>query len=150
ADALVIRYQITTEPNDVDEAIELLQEAQELMPPQDPSRFRLILHHCARLCTRFGQSRDLADLTQVIVLRPKAEAEDEGARELAERGIGLIHVFSQSGSASSLNEAMSCFYGSLRLRPEGHPSRSRSLNNLANALSTRFEQKGQLRDLDES
>ncbi|KAF9230249.1 CHAT domain-containing protein [Melanogaster broomeanus] len=38
----------------------------------------------------------------------------------------------------------------LQLRPEGHPLHSASLHNLANALSTRFQQQGDGKDLDEA
>jgi hypothetical protein len=38
----------------------------------------------------------------------------------------------------------------LVLRPPGHPHRSDPLSNLANALSTRFDQLGKMEDLEEA
>jgi len=49
-----------------------------------------------------------------------------------------------------LEEATRCHREALNLRPHGHPDRSSSLNNLANALSTRFEQLGGMKDSDEA
>jgi hypothetical protein len=40
-----------------------------------------------------------------------------------------------------LEEAIACHRQALGLRRDGHPNRSTSLNNLANAVSNRFEQR---------
>jgi tetratricopeptide (TPR) repeat protein len=150
ADAPVIRYQIAAELNDLEESIELFQEALALTSPQDSSRFLLIIRGCVGLFMKFGQSSNLADMMRTLELRILAAKEDEKASELNQKGADLFHVFEQSGGASNLDSAISYFYESLWLRLEGHPCRTQSLNNLAAALSTRFEQKGQLGDLDES
>ena len=39
-----------------------------------------------------------------------------------------------------LEEAITCHRQALALRPHGHPDRSSSLNNLANAVSIRLEE----------
>jgi hypothetical protein len=49
-----------------------------------------------------------------------------------------------------LEEAITCHRQALALRPHGHPNRSDSLNNLANAVSTRFQQLGGMEDLEEA
>jgi hypothetical protein len=49
-----------------------------------------------------------------------------------------------------LEECIELYLQALDLQPTPHPDRSGSLNNLANALSRRFEQKGQFSDLEES
>jgi hypothetical protein len=49
-----------------------------------------------------------------------------------------------------LEESIAFHRKALELRPGSHPNRSKSLNNLASALKTQFEQTGQLADLDES
>src|SRR5215472_9937073 len=53
AEALVIRYQIADETKYLDEAIGSLRKALQLLPPPDPTRFRVMLHHCACLLIRF-------------------------------------------------------------------------------------------------
>ena len=49
-----------------------------------------------------------------------------------------------------LDEAIILDRESFHLHPQGHPSRSMSLNNLANHLSTRYNQLGAMEDLDEA
>jgi tetratricopeptide (TPR) repeat protein len=49
-----------------------------------------------------------------------------------------------------LEEAITCHRQALALQPHGHPNRSGSLNNLANAVSTRFQQLGGMEDLEEA
>jgi CHAT domain-containing protein len=49
-----------------------------------------------------------------------------------------------------LDEAIVLDREALNLRPQGHPDRSMSLNNLALHLSTRYDQLGAMQDLDEA
>ena len=49
-----------------------------------------------------------------------------------------------------LEEAISLHRQALTLRARGHPDRSSSLNNLANAMTTRFAQLGGMNDLEEA
>ncbi|KAI0040076.1 hypothetical protein FA95DRAFT_1503354, partial [Auriscalpium vulgare] len=49
-----------------------------------------------------------------------------------------------------LEEAILLHREGLDLRPPGHPDRSGSLNNLANAVMTQFEQRGRMADLEEA
>jgi hypothetical protein len=56
------------------------------------------------------------------------------------------HTFSME----DLEDAISYHREALSLRPPGHPNRSSSLNNLANVLSTRYEQSGRMEDLEEA
>jgi tetratricopeptide (TPR) repeat protein len=49
-----------------------------------------------------------------------------------------------------LEEAISSYREALALHPPGHPNRSSSLGNFANALLTRFEQSGRVDDLEDA
>ena len=49
-----------------------------------------------------------------------------------------------------MEEAVTCHRQALALRRHGHPNRSSSLYNLADAVSTRFEQLGGMEDLEEA
>jgi hypothetical protein len=49
-----------------------------------------------------------------------------------------------------LDECISRHREALKLRPAPHSGRSNLLNNLAHALDARFQQRGELGDLDES
>lgn len=58
--------------------------------------------------------------------------------------------FTQLGVTGDLDEAVVLAREALDLCPQGHPDRSRSLNNLAAALVTRYNQAGVMQDLDEA
>jgi len=49
-----------------------------------------------------------------------------------------------------LEDAISSYREALTLRPPGHPNRSNSLMNLANALFTRFKQSSRMEDLEDA
>ena len=49
-----------------------------------------------------------------------------------------------------LDEVMTYHHEALTLRPPGHPDRSMSLNNLANALLAHYKQSGSMEDLEEA
>ncbi|KAF8191206.1 tetratricopeptide repeat-containing protein [Pholiota molesta] len=63
-------------------------------------------------------------------------------------------MYEHGGNNKSLDEQIGVFRHALQLvlllRPAPHPDRSQSLNNLGNALQTRFEQQGAQSDLDEA
>ncbi|KAF8833878.1 hypothetical protein BDN67DRAFT_985738, partial [Paxillus ammoniavirescens] len=54
------------------------------------------------------------------------------------------------GDGKDLEEAIQHYRDALVLTPPGHPGRGMSLNNIANALLTRFEQGGDRKDLEEA
>src|SRR5258705_9009977 len=62
----------------------------------------------------------------------------------------MFYRFQQLGKINDLEEAITCHREVLALRPHGHPGRSMSLNNLANALSTLFKQSGRMKELEEA
>jgi hypothetical protein len=49
-----------------------------------------------------------------------------------------------------LEEVITYHREALTLCPPGHPNRSTSLNNLASAVLTRYEQSGRMEDLEEA
>ena len=49
-----------------------------------------------------------------------------------------------------MDDAIIYYQSGLDLCPPGHPGRASSLSNLANALQTRFDQFGNLSDLNEA
>ncbi|KAG2741662.1 hypothetical protein P692DRAFT_20248238, partial [Suillus brevipes Sb2] len=54
------------------------------------------------------------------------------------------------GSAEDLDQAIALAREALALHPVGHTDRSKSLGNLANLLSTRFDHQGNAKDLDQA
>src|SRR5215472_825586 len=67
AEALVIRFQVTDKAEYLDQAIEALEEALQFLPPPDPTRYRVMLHCCACLFTRFGHFDRIEDLLRGTV-----------------------------------------------------------------------------------
>ena len=84
-----------------------------------------------------------------LSLRQSAMREDEQAEKFFEQGTDALELHERAGGLIDLDEAICDLATSLHLRPARHPNRSGSLNNLASALSTQFEQKGQFSDLEE-
>ncbi|KAG1812096.1 CHAT domain-containing protein [Suillus subaureus] len=163
--------------SDLDEAIEHHRAALALRPKDHPGRSMFLNNLAIRLRSRFEQRGALFDLDEVIehhraalALRPK----DHPGRSmfLNNLAIRLRSRFEQRGALSDLDEAIEldraalalCFLGhpslSTTLPPASmtdlcngarrHPDRSMSLNNLANSLQARFEQRGALSDLEKA
>ncbi|EJC97712.1 uncharacterized protein FOMMEDRAFT_115279 [Fomitiporia mediterranea MF3/22] len=59
-------------------------------------------------------------------------------------------LFEQSGQREELDTSITHDRTALKLRPDGHPDRSKSLCNLAVSLSTRYRRLGQSEDLEEA
>jgi hypothetical protein len=63
-------------------------------------------------------------------------------------GDEMLELFEQVGSMSYLDSAVDAYQKAVQLSASpGHPHRAKCLNNLGNALRTRFEQNGSLHDL---
>jgi tetratricopeptide (TPR) repeat protein len=128
--------------------------------------------HHGRLLSELGDiclkqwktSQMMHCLNQSVYAYQDALRDDpENATYLQDLGTALHYRFLQLGDVTNITETMSSFgqladieesvgfhRQVLELRLGSHPDRSTSLNNLANVLSTRFEQTRQLADLEES
>jgi tetratricopeptide (TPR) repeat protein len=135
-----------------------------LVPFMNELRGRL-LDHLGDICLQQWKASHMVDyLNQSIYAYQDAlRVDPENATYLQDLGTALHHRFLQLGDDTNIIEAVSRFdqladleksigfyKHALELFPGSHPNRSASLNNLANALSTRFEQTGQLPDLEDS
>ncbi|KIM78158.1 hypothetical protein PILCRDRAFT_11384 [Piloderma croceum F 1598] len=90
------------------------------------------------LQTRFEQSGHLEDLDEAI---------STGMRSGCDQQVIRIDPAPSATLRARYERDLS---NALELRPTGHPNQFSSLNSLANSLRTRFEQSGQLEDLDEA
>ncbi|KAF8436265.1 hypothetical protein L210DRAFT_989995 [Boletus edulis BED1] len=120
---LSIRYEQVGVMEDLDEAIALSHEALDLCPKGHPDRSMSLSNLATRLSIRYQQ----------LSL----------ATHLSTR-------YKQLGVVGDLEEAIALGRQALELRPEGHPNRSTSLNNVAADLSARYKQLGGTEDLDEA
>ena len=114
---------------DLDEAIVLKQEALELRLQGQPGRSMSLNDLAVNLSTRYNQLGAMQDSKGAIVL--DREVLDLRPKGHPDRSIALARE-------------------ALGLRPKGNPNHSLSLNNLADALSTRYRQFGLIQDLNEA
>ncbi|KZP19143.1 hypothetical protein FIBSPDRAFT_828515 [Athelia psychrophila] len=163
ANSLWTRFEQLGQMADLEQAIIYQRAALELCPPghtaiserrttiaQSPSIISAI-----KLCTRFQQSGQMADLEQAIIHQQDAlELHPPGnpnrPTSLNNLAGSLSTRFEQLGQMADLEQAIIYQRDALELRPPGHPNHSTSLNNLANSLLTRFEQLGQMADLEQA
>ncbi|KAJ7815149.1 CHAT domain-containing protein [Mycena leptocephala] len=134
------------------------------MPFMNERRGRLLDHLGDISLQRWEASQMVDYLNQSVHAYQDALRDDPGnATYLEDLGTALHYRFLRPGDVTDITEAVSGFgqfadleasigfyRQALELMPGSHPNRSSSLNNLANALSTRFEQTDQLADLEES
>jgi hypothetical protein len=142
SDALVMQFHLTGNINDLDEGISHLQEAIRLPLVPVPERIRCLISLAASVCLRFYQTNDLQDMLWACHLFRDAHKEDIEAHKAFSHGTHLVSIFRQSGVLEDLERGVEYLYTSLGLRSAPHPHRSSSLGELANALWTRFGQKG--------
>ncbi|KAF9234805.1 CHAT domain-containing protein [Melanogaster broomeanus] len=137
ATVLSTRFEQRGDGKDLDEAIQHHRTALQLLPEGHPDRSDSLNNLANALSTGFEQRGDGKDLDEAI-------QHHRTALQLVPEG----HPHRSSPSTTLPLHCQDEF--NIELLPEGHPACSASLNNLANALSTRFEQRGDGKDLDEA
>ncbi|KAG6369248.1 hypothetical protein JVT61DRAFT_15554 [Boletus reticuloceps] len=149
---LSIRYEQVRVMEDLDEAIALSREALDLCPEGHPDRSMSLSNLATRLSIRSSSSGSWRTSTRLLLSARKPLA---FTRESALIGrhrwtvaTYLSTRYKQLGVVEDLEEALG--RETLKLRPEGHPNRSTSLNNVAPDLSARYKQLGGTEDLDEA
>ncbi|KAF9069369.1 CHAT domain-containing protein [Rhodocollybia butyracea] len=153
--ALQDRFQQTSHLEDLDESIQLNQDALLLFPKGRPDRGLSLNNLGMGLWKRFQQTGHLGDLNEsiqlnrdVLLLHPVGH-QFHGI-SLNNLSLGLQNRFQQTGHLEDLDEAIKLNRDALLLHPVGHQVRGFLLSNLSVGLQNRFEQTGHLEDLDES
>ncbi|KAF8810350.1 TPR-like protein [Phlegmacium glaucopus] len=141
SNTLWTRFTQGGEKSDLDEAIDIKRQVLELRPSLHPLRPMSLNNLANVLVTRFKQGGQKSDLDEAIAFNRQA---------LELRSSSHPNESTSEAQRSDLDEAIALNRQALKLQPSPHPFRSTSLNNLANALSTRFKQGGQRDDLDEA
>ncbi|KAI9567903.1 CHAT domain-containing protein [Boletus coccyginus] len=136
---LLDRYDQLGATSDFEEAITLDQEALHLCPQGHPERSMSLNGLANGLLTQYKQFGRTEDLDQAIVL-------NQEALDL----FVLSARYRQIVGMDGLDEAIALGREALDLRPQGHPNRSTSLNNLAVRLFIRYNRLGGMEDLDEA
>jgi hypothetical protein len=141
----------------LDDAIEVLREALEACLGSDPHRIDLIAKLSIVLATRFNKTGQLPDLLETMTRYgdvPQAADIDDPteANQLISLGMYIfLYLYAhldKSNQSENLYTSISLLREGLALLPVHHPNHFPSLDNLATALRTRFDQSGQYEDLD--
>ena len=130
---------------DLNTAVALTREEIMELPEGSDHYVAAVNNLASRLRIRFKQGGQQGDLNEAIsldrqVLKLQAPPHPTLLNNLAS---GLETRFEQGGKQEDLNEVISLQRQILELQALPHTNRCRALNNLANALFTRFGQKGQ-------
>ncbi|KAJ6607240.1 CHAT domain-containing protein [Mycena sp. CBHHK59/15] len=128
ADALLTRFRVTGNIEELDESVHLLRRVYQLRPNR-------ALHFCASLLARIQSPREMAEPSQLWLQLPELS---KTAVELGEAGTDFLNIFGIETLRSAESQIL-----------WGHPKRGFIANNLALALSYRFQwQSGAVGDLD--
>ncbi|KAJ7493894.1 CHAT domain-containing protein [Mycena latifolia] len=147
------RFTQSGAPADLNESISIISGAVDLLRIEGEDYSPALSALGFALHERFTLTGDLADLENAIsdhreALGSAATSHDR-AGCLNNLGRALLERFllGAETSAHDLETAISCHDEALELRPYPHPSRSVSLNNLAQCYNERFEWKGEVEDV---
>lgn len=146
ASALVIRYLSLTHISDLDECVSLYRQILEVIRILSPPlRLFPLLGLAATLLMRFATSGDKQDLMDAGSLIPDFSNALEDRSALLRQARACLLKCDEPGQ---LNEAISFYQEAATFLPIRRPDRPSLLNDLANAVSLRFSDNGQLSDLE--
>ncbi|EXM12961.1 hypothetical protein FOTG_18569 [Fusarium oxysporum f. sp. vasinfectum 25433] len=170
---LELRYQRTGEMADLEEAIGLSRRALDSTPDDHPTRavWRALDStpddHPTRavwlnglgtkLSRRYERTGEMADLEEAIDLSKQAlgsTPDDYPNRAAWLNNLGdflvLRRRYERAGEMADLEEAIGLSRQALDSTPDDHPNQAAWLNNLGDFLVLRYEQTGEMRDLEEA
>jgi hypothetical protein len=155
AAALLGDYERTGNTELLQEVITLFGRSIDAIPPDHPGRLAMLSNLGRALSARFGFTRQLADLDQLIAVSWKlvaAHPADDPGRpgRLSSLGSALEFRFGLTGQQPDLDQAISLYQEAVAALPVGHPRRSDTVPLLGITLWIRFERTGQLPDLDQA
>ncbi|KAG1717671.1 CHAT domain-containing protein [Suillus lakei] len=164
ATQLSVRFDHRGNDGDLDEAIAFHREALTLQPVGHTERSLSLNNLATQLFIRFDYRGNDGDLDEAIALqredlalcpvghigRHRGNDEDLDEAVALQREALALLPGRHRGNDGDLDEAIALHREALALSPVGHTDRFMSLQNLANQLSTRFDQRRNREDLDES
>jgi hypothetical protein len=160
--ALTTRFEQLGGIEDLEEAITCHRQALALRPHGHPDRSSSLNNLANAVSTRFQHLGGMEDLEEVITCHRQALAllphgHPNCSSTLNNLALALSTRFEQLRGMEDLEEAITCHRQALvhsptssTCSPISWPSFVSSLNNLASAVSTRFQQLGGIEDLEEA
>ncbi|EDR09388.1 uncharacterized protein LACBIDRAFT_318922 [Laccaria bicolor S238N-H82] len=149
-DALYARFNHSYNLTDLNEAISSLQDASKCCMKPDQQESNMNFRICGLLATRFDLMGDISDLPTALDSTIRGTKTSTGILESLKFANQLCKQFTMSGNMAYLNTAVTLLRRGIAKLPQGSENHAAVVNNLANALLTRFEQGGQQSDLDEA
>ncbi|MET8592945.1 CHAT domain-containing protein [Streptomyces sp. NPDC005078] len=146
--ALTLRGEASGSPSDMDHAVEVLDEALDLLPADSPLRARTQAELGNALRARAAISGDVGDLDTSIAAYRKAAAADADHFALTGFATARLDRFLRRGGRADLDEAVTLSRGAAQAAPEHE--RHTALHLAGIALRLRFAHFGDLTDLDEA
>ncbi|OAX32286.1 hypothetical protein K503DRAFT_727157 [Rhizopogon vinicolor AM-OR11-026] len=140
--------------NPSDESISLRRTVLDLCRKHPQHHARSLNRLAGDLYARFEPSGDIDDINEAVHLSCEALAlcPSDGERSffLSVLSYTLKLRFHHLRYADDIHECISLNREALVLRPVGHPAREKTFNNLAKALKARYDQYGDITDLEEA
>ncbi|MCY9785159.1 CHAT domain-containing protein [Nocardiopsis sp. EMB25] len=153
--SLRIRFVLTGELTDLNEAVTYLQEAVDITSTDHPDRAMRLSNLGISLATRFVWTGELTDLNKAI--QAGQEAVDitstdhpDHAMRLSNLGAFLTTRFERTGELTDLNKAIQAGQEAVDITSTDHPDHARLLSNLGASLRIRFIRTGELTDLNKA
>ena len=135
-------------------AIEAFKEQME-MTPAEQADLPTVRDLVGSFSRRFGDSRDLDDLSEAIKYQELAlQLTPDGHADLPTRlsnlGLSFLRRFENTVDLKDISAAINYQQRALQLTPVGHANLPTRFNNLGSSFLQRFEQNGDLNDVSEA
>ncbi|KAJ6459841.1 CHAT domain-containing protein [Mycena sanguinolenta] len=141
ANALVMRFHITSQTVDLEESVALFQEIQTL----HPNRAVLL---AAALLIRVDETPERDQLEEAMPLLMEAKASDQKAFDYHNAACDFEKAFKTSRNPLNLDVAISQSEMAVSQLSWGHPARARMLSTFSDLLACRFAENGDSTDLE--
>ncbi|KAJ7865997.1 CHAT domain-containing protein [Mycena olivaceomarginata] len=153
--SLQLRFERLGSLLDINQSIEMLEDALRLTPDGHPDKPSLLNNFGSSLACRFEQLGDLSDINKSVLMKEDAvkltpDGHPDKPGWLNNLGNSLLSRFERLGDLSDINKSVLMFEDAVKLTPDGHPNKPSLLNNLGNSLLGRFERLGDLSDISKS
>ena len=147
------RYHTTGQLEDLNRALECLQEALVLTPPDSPDYHRRLNNLANVLRDRYEHTGALPDLEKAIAAFEQAldattSDSSDRPRLLNNLGLALLNYYTPTGTLTDLEQAIAAFEQAVDATPPDSPDRPGRLNNLGLGLRDRYVSTGALADLE--
>ncbi|KAJ7913657.1 CHAT domain-containing protein [Mycena leptocephala] len=143
AHALDTRYELNGDLDDINEAIKLQRRSLELRPSPHPNRIESLVHLGIEMCRLYERRGDTTHSEEAIrLLREALElcpSPPRRATILDTLAVALRTRYIRRGNPNDIDEAIRLQREALKLRESPNLRRDSSLNNLAGAIQTRYQ-----------